>query len=197
MGNFLQVKTDTVSWQKALDDEEFSKVKEYAKTSHKSLNTIDPLMYPVRTTNGLKNFLGDLFLPATTNLSLKIQSIFLKSVVSCATAICDIVTMPIRLITLLPRMYANARREEVPFRAFLRDQACDPRLINAESVRVKLVHVEDVVEVNGIYTEQQRLQKKEIHFAQVPWQNKSTFTESHRTKVWLKDTPSTVTTNKA
>lgn len=75
------------------------------------------LMLPIRTDRA-----SDLFLPTLMNAAMKSQSVAANCLAVIGFIFLDLMTLPIRLITFLPRLIYNAslRREEHPLIPYLR-----------------------------------------------------------------------------
>jgi hypothetical protein len=84
----------------------------------------------------LANFSKDFFLPTFINHALKIDSLALKVIMCIAALALDIVTLPIRIITLIPRLYLNAthpKTQNVMYR-FLEAFGAPPELLNRDHI---------------------------------------------------------------
>ena len=79
--------------------------------SQKNRSVFESLMVPVRT-NNFRNFCEDFFLPTFINQALKCNNVALKIIYSIAYIICDVCTLPIRLITAIPHYLYNAPRSK-------------------------------------------------------------------------------------
>jgi len=155
---------NTVSWKKNLSEDEYRQCKANAEASRYTIGGIEPLIYPVRS-NSLKNFSKDFFFPTLTGLACKVQSCVLSLLGSIVAIAVDIVTLPLRLITVFPRVCLNACRSEQPLRKYLREQGeVDMRLYEAESVQVCLTKTE-VREKEKIQTRHEGF----VNFIPVPW----------------------------
>ena len=101
---------NNTEWEKELTDEEFPQVQGYVQG--KSTIAIIPATFkPVRT-NNLKNFSKDFFLPTTLNHAIKVQHTVGKIFAILASLVLDVLTFPIRLLTVIPRVISNAKPEE-------------------------------------------------------------------------------------
>lgn len=68
--------------------------------------------YPIRT-NSLKNIAKDCLLPATTHLAMRVDChVIGKLIAIIAAAAWDLATLPIRLLSLIPRIIYNAMQPE-------------------------------------------------------------------------------------
>lgn len=88
---------------------------------------------PVRT-NNLKNICKDVLLPTTVNRALKIHNLAGRIFAVVFALGFDILTLPIRLITLIPRAIHNAKAEKTFLKTFLDHHRIDYK--NSERVKV-------------------------------------------------------------
>ena len=101
--------------------------------SQKNRSVFESLMVPVRT-NNFRNFCEDFFLPTFINQALKCNNVALKIIYSIAYIICDVCTLPIRLITAIPHYLYNAPRSKKESHRFYQ------YLINNKVPRKKLIY---------------------------------------------------------
>lgn len=148
---------NNVFWEKQLTNEEFKAVKDYV-SSKSTLTVISATFKPVRT-NNLKNFSKDFFLPTTINHAIKIQHAVGKVFAILAAFVLDILTFPVRLITVIPRTISNAKQEEHPLREYLIAQGVDSKLLELEHVRVRL----DWESISQVPTSRRRAKDGAVH----------------------------------
>jgi len=88
----------------------------------------------------LKSFAKDFFLPTVMNHTIydlkKIKSTIEKVIRIIKDFFLDVITLPIRVLTCIPRMIINSNKEETPLLVYLKQQ-------NDEDVR-KLAKLEGV-----------------------------------------------------
>ena len=84
------------------------------------INWLESLIIPVRTDN-LNNFCKDFFLPGLFNPAFKTQDVALTIFLCMLMPVYDIMTLPIRLITVIPRYVYNSihPKESHPFYQYL------------------------------------------------------------------------------
>ena len=87
-------------------------------------------------THDWNSFSTDFFLPTTMNHAIKATTC--KVIAIIAALILDILTFPVRLITLIPRAIYNARQYKVPLHKYLLDKGVDPKLLATNTLRVKV-----------------------------------------------------------
>jgi hypothetical protein len=78
----------------------------FLRLCQEGLRPVLPLFIPIRTRQ-LSDLAKDLFFPVTVNFVLKIQGTVCKVVTFVIALFLDLLTLSIRLLTLLPRIYAN------------------------------------------------------------------------------------------
>lgn len=111
-------------------------------------------------TNNLNNFAKDFFLPTFVNTALKFHSIWLKIFESPVFLIWDIVTFPIRVITLIPRIIYNQyyAKEKHPLYLYLIKEGVVPnQLIN------------DQVYINVNFATKKSAKPANINFIEMPY----------------------------
>lgn len=109
------------------------------------ISWLESLIIPVRT-DTLGNFCQDFFLPSLFNEALKTKDVALKIFLCIMMPIYDVITFPIRLITVIPRCIYNAMhpKEAHLFYKYLIDAGVLPKdlspghvLLQAEWVKKK------------------------------------------------------------
>ncbi len=100
-------------------------------------------LYVVRTDTAHR-FCKDFFFPCVER-ALKIQNYIEKVFAIIAAVIFDLLTLPIRCITLLPRLIINwvNAREKHPLHKYLVEQNADPRILNCDHVYMRKVVVKE------------------------------------------------------
>lgn len=81
-------------------------------------------------TNNLKNFACDLSFPSFFNCALKTSKLAAKIVFGVGFLFLDIITLPLRLITLLPRLVVSIlqSKEKNPVYKFLLEKSTKPNI---------------------------------------------------------------------
>lgn len=94
------------------------------------------LIYPIRT-NDTKHFFCDLCIPSTMYVDDKIKRLKLKKIIALVAAIAlDILTLPIRLVTAIPRIYYNKRKPDSPLRSYLKENNVSPEAFSSDYILV-------------------------------------------------------------
>jgi len=93
-----------------------------------------------------EHFLDDFFIPSFGNLPV-IKSVAERIIIGLSTLVLDLITLPIRLLTLLPRYYSNLKnpKESNPFYQFLAKQGDVPE----DLLRLDLVYIDLSKDVPG------------------------------------------------
>lgn len=102
--------------------------------SASKVSLLPAALIPVRT-NNLSNFNKDLFLPTTLNHGVKANGSFKKVVAIAGAILLDLLTLPIRLITSVPRALVNAHNQN-PLRTHLIKTKCAEALFQADTINV-------------------------------------------------------------
>lgn len=132
---------DNVVWEKEVDKEEFQHLKRICAPEQTNTSIWAQFLIPVRT-HSLTYLALDFFSPIISN------AIFYNcypSNLSCAKQ-CEIIpvfflellTLPIRFTTLLPRVIYNAAQPEHPFRHWLYQEGVPEGYLMGDSVTIKL-----------------------------------------------------------
>lgn len=117
-------------------------------------------------TNNWNSFATDFFLPTTMNHAIKATTC--KVIAMMAALILDIFTFPIRLITLIPRVVYNTWQGKVPLHKYLLSKDVDPKLLAANTLRVKLMWDEPSRKITGSVTEADGT-RRPIQMVRNPW----------------------------
>ncbi|NGX34129.1 MAG: hypothetical protein K1060chlam1_00478 [Candidatus Anoxychlamydiales bacterium] len=130
------------SWEKDLTaSRERTQVHSSLSKGSQSAHLFKACVYPIRTHN-LLDFSKDFFLPHSVNHTIdfigKVQNIAGKIFLMLASLVFDIVTFPLRLLTFIPRIISNSQQKPIPFYEYLKGQNVDPKLLEANWVRVEL-----------------------------------------------------------
>jgi len=109
----------------------FNSVEEFQAVANlcdnkRRISWLESLIIPVRTDN-FNSFCKDFFLPGLFNEALKTKDVALKIFLCIMMPIYDIITFPIRLITVIPRSIYNAMhpKEAHPFYQYLINNGVD------------------------------------------------------------------------
>lgn len=152
----------------------FDSAEEFQRTANlcdnkRRIGLFESLVIPIRTDN-LDNFCKDFFLPTLINHALKFNDIALKIIYSVVLTICDIITLPIRLITAIPRYLYNSAhpKESHPFYQYLIDNGVPAATLSADYVYLELSGVEN----RGVFGQERErnltTQGETFNFIQLP-----------------------------
>jgi hypothetical protein len=128
------------------------------------------LLIPVRT-DSLKKFCKDFFLPGFFNHALKTHDFALKVFQCLLMPIFDLITLPIRLITVIPRYLYNAKQPKQAhlFYRFLINNGVPANALDDNHVYVEVARMGGPVDVMGKkYKEHFVLQGKTLNFIELP-----------------------------
>jgi hypothetical protein len=129
--------TPPVVWERPLQDEaEYRDVKEMC-TSGRAVDLPYILLFPVRT-NSLSNFAEDFFFPMLYHGSSKVDSCVQRYIENIITFLIDLVTLPIRIVTCIPRALYNAQQKEHRFLTYLKKNSVPEQLVSTDHVSVEL-----------------------------------------------------------
>lgn len=105
---------------------------------------IESLVIPVRT-NTFGNFCKDFFLPGFINVALKTNGLVSKILLGIIMSVFDILTLPIRCLTVIPRVIYNAKhpKEAHPFYQYLVSNGVAAKDLNAGHVYLEMEKTEN------------------------------------------------------
>jgi hypothetical protein len=172
----------SITWQKSLNEEEFTKVQEYTKGENK-VSLFYANLVPVRT-NNFHNFSKDLFLPLTLRANARkvndsVGSYFLL----LAALVFDLLTFPIRLITAIPRVISNPKKEDNLFYKYLLTQNVDKKLLELDLVKVsfeweskieKSIPKTRIIDGDRVQTYSNKIshhEEKDVNFIELPFED--------------------------
>lgn len=133
---FYNPETSDAFMRSNLLDEEVSLIESYWE-NRPPVTNFSALLYPVRT-NNFKNFALDLFLPATMQAALRIENVVLKVFAILAGVALDVLTLPIRLITALPRAIYNHVQPDSPLTEMLKRFDAPREIISSGRVKIEI-----------------------------------------------------------
>lgn len=119
-----------IEWTKQLDDYEFKRVHNLTKNGG-DVSPIKGAFIPIRTHN-FQSFVEDLFFPTMYSFAMQKTK---NSIIHVAAAIFDTITLPIRLLTAIPRVWINPKREDHPFYKYLQEQNVSKKLLETDYVK--------------------------------------------------------------
>lgn len=129
-------------WHKKIDDKEYGRLCKTLQKCNRKIGLYQTLAMPVRTYS-INRFAKDFFSPCASVVfkyaikrnpksTLGDVSNFLLCVVL------DILTFPLRLLTVIPRVFRNALMKENPFLKYLRKENVSEKILKRKYVFVKL-----------------------------------------------------------
>jgi hypothetical protein len=103
------------------------------------------MFIPVRT-DSLKNLCKDMFLPSFIYVALKSNGLASKIFLGIITLALDIITLPIRLVTVIPRAIYNAAhpKQAYPFYQYLINNGVAPNDLNVGHVYVEVIKIDAI-----------------------------------------------------
>jgi hypothetical protein len=126
----------------------FDSVEEYQSVSNlcdnkRRIGWLESLIIPVRTDN-LHNFCEDFFLPGFFNCALKTHDVATRILLCIFLPIYDILSLPIRLITAIPRYLYNVAhpKESHPFYQYLINNGVPAATLSADSIYLEREWIE-------------------------------------------------------
>lgn len=138
MTNYLRItnQTNSILWEKQLTNEEYEEVLGLCAKSRNAVSITQGVLVPIRT-NNLGNFSRDFFLP-TVQQAIKVQNVADKVIAIIAAFIVDVITLPIRLVTCIPRGIYNSLRGEIQLKKYLMDKGADKKVFESDQITIKL-----------------------------------------------------------
>jgi hypothetical protein len=126
-----------IFWQKQLTEAEYDEVKNCVED--RSVDGFKGCFFPVRT-NNWNNFSKDFFFPSMINYAAKTGDVFQRMIEHVVLFFVDLITLPIRVLTCIPRIIYNAMQEERPISLYLKKQNnVDSKLLETDQVLVEIM----------------------------------------------------------
>jgi hypothetical protein len=118
--------------------EEFDQVKKLCDNK-KRVGLFGSLVKPIRTDTA-EHFCQDLFFPSLIHCALKLHNTALKVICSIAFTAVDVMTLPIRALTAIPRYFKNGAhpKESHPFYKYLKAHGLDEKHLSAGHVYLEM-----------------------------------------------------------
>jgi hypothetical protein len=126
----------SLAWEKQLSNEEFPQVKDFAKSRGCS-SVIPAILKPTRT-NNLTNFSKDFFFPVTLHYTIKMENTVRKIFIVLSSLALDMLTLPIRLLTLLPTVILHATAKRHLLIKYLMAEGVNRKLLKSDHLKVRL-----------------------------------------------------------
>lgn len=124
-----------VLWEKSLNSaDEYCAVKKMCLSGR--VSDLDRVLYPIRT-NTLRHFTEDFFFPLLYHHTNTIDSCVRRAFGYLACLLVDLLTLPIRAITSIPRAVYNATTEHALL-TYLKKSGINEQLIATDHVSVAL-----------------------------------------------------------
>jgi hypothetical protein len=105
--------------------------------SNRKISLFTATLITVRT-NTLCNFINDFFLPTVVNHAIKIDNQITKYFAIVIALTLDIITFPIRCVTLIPRITINAYQQAPPLRQSLISAGINQQFLSKPHIRLNL-----------------------------------------------------------
>jgi hypothetical protein len=130
-------------FERDFNEEEFNSSKVYLN-SWRRINWLESLFIPTRT-DTLGNFCQDFFFPGLFNEALKSQDVSQKILGSFVMVAFDVITFPLRLITVIPRTLYNViySKENHSFYKYLINNSVVPEDLIEGCVYLKIKEHQD------------------------------------------------------
>ncbi len=123
-------------WKKNISDDEFNALRVIINESNHSEKPWKNLVMPINTYS-IRRFAQDTFFPILVNCL--IESDRRPNLVECVFClVVEISTLPIRLLTCIPRIFWNLFQPENQLLRYLRVQNCSANILGMNHVKVKL-----------------------------------------------------------
>lgn len=158
MGFSIKLKNhpDQQDWAFVKSLDSLDDVKRLKSLCKKGFYGFSAQFIPVRT-NNTKNFVQDFFFPAESRSAIKVHSCCLeKFFIRMMEGILDLVTLPIRCLTLVPRFLYNElySKKKDPFFHYLKAQGVEGELLKNDFIYVKYEWEEKILGVSKIFEEE-------------------------------------------
>lgn len=123
------------SLEKKLEEEQYDALVASAQ-SRNVISLFPALLMPVRT-NSLKSFASDFFLPTTLNHAIRVQGTVRQIFAILGALLLDILTLPIRLLTCIPRRIYNSCQTKHPIYVSVKEDGFNKGLFESGRVQVR------------------------------------------------------------
>lgn len=97
------------------------------------------VLCPIRT-NTVKNFIVDVFLPTTINYTIKINKSVKRVFAVLGSIILDTMTLPVRLLTCIPRMIFNPKKEDNKIFQAFKQRGINKEILEHDALMVDLCY---------------------------------------------------------
>lgn len=158
---------------RSAEGEALVRLKREMSNSSSVYSRVSPLLVPLRT-NRLKNLMEDLFFPTIVHHAMKVQEIGAKILAIVATFFVDLFTLPIRLVTCIPRIIYQVRQPKHPLIQAMRDSERAIEHFGLSRIPEELLHA-DVLETEiteiysyGVDTSEKRTSLRTIYLVPRP-----------------------------
>jgi hypothetical protein len=129
--------TPTIVWEKPLQQAaDYRKLKKICLSGN-TVNFPYICLFPVRT-NSLGNFAQDFFFPVLYHRASRVASLAQRLIENCICFLIDLVTLPIRMITSIPRAIYNTQQKEHRLLTYLKQHGAPKQLTQTDHVQVEL-----------------------------------------------------------
>jgi hypothetical protein len=166
VGVYVKNPNNGAVWSKIPAADDYNRVKESLTKGQPTVNLVKASLYPVRT-NTLKNFATDLFLPMTLNVAIRVERAAYRAFAIIGAILFDLLTLPIRLVTAIPRLIGNRNPKITPLHQFLLDNKVNGEVLETDHVHVQL----ERYEYKGDKDHRERIhtwEEKYVNFIEMP-----------------------------
>jgi hypothetical protein len=123
-------------WEKQVTEQEYHKVRTTC-LSNRVAGIIWSSVFPIRT-NNWSNFSKDFFIPNVVHYATKTDAVFRKVVEHIVFFFVDLMTLPIRALTCIPRILYNSLQPDCPLVVYLKKEGVDRRLLQTDCLQVDM-----------------------------------------------------------
>lgn len=111
-----------------MNKSEFDEFFKNVLISKRVISPIVATLVPARVVDGADTFFKDLFFPTLTNQTKDIRNRWLQWTARIGAALIDLVTLPVRTVTLLPRLVIAMTEREHPLEKYIKDKCSQSTL---------------------------------------------------------------------
>ncbi len=155
--------TNNYTWEMPLEDDEVNSVRDQIKQRVAPIDPVKALVIPVRT-DSFWHYIQDLLLPTYLYVvSSKVNNFFWRVIASAL----DQLTLPIRLITSIPRALYNLQQTPIPFYDYLTKHHADKKIFEDDHVKASINFQEETV-VGGRRITKNGYEEFSVNFRQLP-----------------------------
>lgn len=137
MSNTVSIYRNSLIWNSEISENDYDYLMKILSNSSEGIDFFKASIIPVRTCN-FPSFLKDFISPTLINRAFIIKTMALRWLAVIGSFFYDLLTLPIRIITCVPRVITNVLKPDHLLKNYLIQKKVHPDLIKQEYVNVDL-----------------------------------------------------------